>query len=318
MDQPTTELWLRVNGVQPAFGIEFGMQSPRADEYRASDPYRQANCSYSLLQWQGRRLVRHTLIDVGMGVVPSLLELEHQHGVHVVHEVVLSHSHFDHVCGLDWLANSVRTNRRPEQPRPLPVHASLECWRAGPELHFPYLADRSVRFQPLEAGRALELGDVRLWPFAVLHKETAPGALGFLVEHGVRRILLPCDFYRIPDEDDGRFSGADVCFLEATDWHPRTRKGHVSVLEGLELLRKWRPRRTYLVHYSGLDDRADYASDPINGPMSPTRMQHELDQVRGDLDVRLARHGMILGADTEWPSDESGPSLPAGEGGERR
>ena len=77
MNIPTTELLLRVNGIQAAFGIEFGLDSPRANEGRAGDPYRQANVSYSLVQRQDGQVVRHTLIDCGMGVVPSLLEFEH-------------------------------------------------------------------------------------------------------------------------------------------------------------------------------------------------------------------------------------------------
>ena len=76
MNEIRTEFLLRVNGIQAAFGIEFGLESPRADEGRASDPYRQANVSYSLVQRENGRVVRHTLIDVGMGVVPSLLEFE--------------------------------------------------------------------------------------------------------------------------------------------------------------------------------------------------------------------------------------------------
>ena len=80
----STELLLRVNGVQAAFGIEFGFASERADEGR-EEPYRQANVSYSLVQRRNGEIERHTLIDVGMGVVPSLLEFEATHGVHCVH-----------------------------------------------------------------------------------------------------------------------------------------------------------------------------------------------------------------------------------------
>ena len=49
MNAPTTEFLLRVNGIQPAFGVEFGGDSPRAAEARAADPYHQANVSYSLV-----------------------------------------------------------------------------------------------------------------------------------------------------------------------------------------------------------------------------------------------------------------------------
>jgi hypothetical protein len=62
MSTATTEFLLRVNGIQPAFGIEFGLESPRADEGRAGDPYRQANVSCSLVQWWDGPVERHTLI----------------------------------------------------------------------------------------------------------------------------------------------------------------------------------------------------------------------------------------------------------------
>ncbi|MEI8376315.1 MAG: hypothetical protein WCJ35_26135 [Planctomycetota bacterium] len=52
---------LRVNGIQAAFGFEFGLDSPRANEGRTVDPYRQANVSYSLVQRQDGQVVRHTL-----------------------------------------------------------------------------------------------------------------------------------------------------------------------------------------------------------------------------------------------------------------
>jgi len=44
------ELLPRVNGFQTAFGFEFGLESPRADEGRAGNPYRQANVSYSFVR----------------------------------------------------------------------------------------------------------------------------------------------------------------------------------------------------------------------------------------------------------------------------
>ena len=52
-----------------------------------SDPrFRQANVSYSRVQRENKQVVRHTLMDVRMGVVPSLLEFEHSHGARVVHD----------------------------------------------------------------------------------------------------------------------------------------------------------------------------------------------------------------------------------------
>src|SRR5690349_5120366 len=124
---------LRVNGICSAWMAEFGHQCAHCDELRVGDPYRMANVSYSLVQRSPRgELKRHTVVDLGMGVMQSLLDLERQHDVHVVHEVLLSHSHFDHVAHLDWLSNAVRRNGRPDQPRPLTVYCTQPCWDIGP------------------------------------------------------------------------------------------------------------------------------------------------------------------------------------------
>ena len=289
------ELLLRVNGIQPAFGIELGFDSPRTAEVRSTDPYRQANVSYSLVQRQDG--LRHTLVDVGMGVVPSLLELEQAHGVHVVDEVFLTHPHWDHFAQLDWLSMALLRNARAEQPRPLPIYASRECWETGPNRLFPHLAQRSD-FRPLQPGTAVPLGELVITPFAVDHGPKAPGALGFVADLGGRRIIFTGDFLHIPD--DSLLMGAEVVFMDANTWHPADYTGHQSVLGDLRLVEKWRPKRAYLVHYSGYEDR-NHPDQPVNGPLTLDRLRQELLTAAPGLDVQPARHGMILGADERWP-----------------
>ena len=85
MDVPTTELLLRVNGIQAAFGIEFGFDSERANEGRAADPYRQANVSYSLVQRrEGRVLIDGELGAQGMVVVEGTQRM--RNGIDVVYD----------------------------------------------------------------------------------------------------------------------------------------------------------------------------------------------------------------------------------------
>jgi glyoxylase-like metal-dependent hydrolase (beta-lactamase superfamily II) len=300
----TSELLLRVNGIQPAFGIEFGLSNPRADEARTYDPYRQANVSYSLVQRRDGQIERHTLIDVGMGVVPSLLEFEQTHGVHVVHEVLLTHPHFDHFAQLDWLSMCLVRSGRAYQPRPLPIYASPKCWEHGPSRIHRYLAERSD-FRPLQPGITITLGDLSVAPFAVDHGPGAPGALGFVIQHDSRKVVITGDFLRVPDEDDPIFCNADVVFLDANTWHPAEWTWHQSVLGNLRLIDKWRPQRAYLLHYSGYED-VQHAGDPVNSPMSTEQFRRELDRVRGSRDLRAAEHGMVLGDTTAWPTQDRG------------
>ena len=178
-----SELLLRVNGIQPAFGIEFGLESSRAKEGRAGDPYRQANVSYSLVQRKDGQAVRHTLLDCGMGVVPSLVDFEHSHGVHVVHEVLLTHPHLDHFAQLDWLSMCLLRSGRADQPQPLPIYASQRTFmthcsgyedRDYPEdsIHEPMSLGRfSAQLRRVAGGWDIQaarhgmiLGDTVLWP----------------------------------------------------------------------------------------------------------------------------------------------------------
>ena len=105
MSIPTADLLLRVNGIQAGLrrrvwhGQSAGQRRPGRRPLPPGQRLVLASCS-------GRTgsVVRHTLIDCGMGVVPSLLDFEQSHGVHVVHEVLLTHPHFDHFAQLDWLS----------------------------------------------------------------------------------------------------------------------------------------------------------------------------------------------------------------------
>lgn len=299
MGTSATELLLRVNGVQAAFGIELGFDSERANEGRRTNPYRQANVSYSLLQRREGRPVRHTLIDVGNGVVPSLLEFEVTHDVPVIHEVFITHPHYDHFAQIDWLSMALLRNERDDQPRPLPIYASEPCWETGPNRVFPYLAERS-EFRPLKPGISIPLDDMTITPLAVDHGPKAPGAMAFVVQHDSRRIFLSGDFLHLPDEDNSLLYGADVCFLDANTWHPAEWTWHQSVLGNLRLIEKWNPKRTYLVHYSGYEDR-EHLHDAINAPMDLERFREELHRVAGNRDIQPAVHGMILGGDMAWP-----------------
>jgi phosphoribosyl 1,2-cyclic phosphodiesterase len=292
------ELLLRVNGIQPAFGIELGQSGSRADEGRA-DPYRQTNVSYSLLQRRQGAIVRHTLVDCGMGVVPSLLEFERTHGVHVVDEVLLTHPHFDHFAQLDWLSMCLLRSGRAEQPWPLPIYASPACWEEGPVPVHRYLAERSD-FRPLQPGVAIVLGDLAVTPFAVDHGPKAPGAIGFVVQYGGRKCVIMGDFLRVPEEDNPLLFDADVIFLDANSWHPAEHTWHQSVLGDLRLIDKWRPKRAYLLHYSGYEDRS-HADDRVCGPLSFDRLRLELRHLAGDRDIQVAEHGMVLGDTVAWP-----------------
>ena len=216
-----------------------------------------------------------------------------------IHEVLLTHSHFDHFAQLDWLSMCLLRSGRSDQPCPLPIYASPECWENGPNRVHRYLAERSD-FRPLQPGIAVVLGNFVVTPFAVDHGPKAPGAVGFVLQHGNRKIVITGDFLRVPEEDNPLLFDADVMFLDANTWHPAEGAWHQSVLGNLRLIDKWRPKRAYMIHYSGYEDR-EHTGDPVSSPLSQEQLRHELQCVTGDRDIRPAEHGMVLGDTVPWP-----------------
>ena len=72
------------------------------------------------------------------------------------------------------------------------------------------------------------------------------------------------------------------------------------MLGNLHLIDKWRPKRAYMVHYSGYEDR-EHAGDPVSGPMDAARFRDELCRVADGRDIRPTEHGMVLGDKLPWP-----------------
>jgi phosphoribosyl 1,2-cyclic phosphodiesterase len=144
------------------------------------------------------------------------------------------------------------------------------------------------------------LGGLTLTPFCVDHGPKAPGALGFVVQNGQRKIVITGDFLRIPDEDNPLLFDADVMFLDANTWHPADRTWHQSVLGNLRLIDKWRPKRAYMVHYSGYEDR-EHLDVAIHIPMGLGQFQQELQRIAQGRDIQPAEHGMVLGDNVPWP-----------------
>ncbi len=300
-------LQLRVNGIHSAWMAEFGHDCAHCNEIRDADPYRVANVSYSLIQRRpDGAMRRHTLVDCGLGVMQSLLDFERTHDVHVVHEVFLSHSHFDHVAHLDWLSSAVRRNGRRDQPRPLTVHCTEPCWQTGPQRLFPWLAGSAMVHNPVVPGRAIDVGALRVTPIAVEHGSTAPGAVSYAIEvlapdpGDPKKVVLTCDLLRPASANDPAWFGADVCFIEANTWNRNPDTGHQCIKDALQLVRTWGARRTYLIHYSGYED-ARHVHSEVNRPLTWDELGRQVRRAAPDLDVRIAHHGMILPLDEHWP-----------------
>lgn len=134
------------------------------------------------------------LIDAGTGVGDlSLAQMSR------VTDVLLTHSHLDHVCGLAFMADNLFDLIE----RPLRVHATAETikalrdhlfnWVIWPD--FSQLPDAEhplITFHELEPGVPLELCGLGITAFEVLH--TVP-AVGYAIDSGNGVFVFSGDTY---------------------------------------------------------------------------------------------------------------------------
>ncbi len=106
--------------------------------------------------------------------------------------------------------------------------------------------------------------------------------------------MISGDFLGVVEEECPLLFAADVMFPDANTWHPAEWTWRQSILGNLSLVDKWRPRRTYLLHYSGYED-GQHQGDSGVGPMNPARLGEQLRQLAGQRDIQPAVHGMVLG-----------------------
>ncbi|MHB8577931.1 MAG: MBL fold metallo-hydrolase [Dehalococcoidia bacterium] len=319
------ELTVRVNGHHAAWPAKFADDGPRAADVRRA-PYHAANTSVSLLVRRDGELLLHLLVDAGMGVINSLLELQESAAVDRIDAVALTHPHFDHIAGMDWLLASCSRSRVPGQQWPLPVVCSPDCFKAvfGRRGLFHWWHS-AVEHRPIEAGAPVVVAGregvwLRLAAVPVEHGPTAPGAVIYAIEFEadgvVRKIGLAWDMLRLaPNADPAPLANCDLLFVDSMTVHPqpdlerpgRHRNWHISVEESLLLTAPWAPRRTYQIHYSGSHDE-DPPPHACTMPTATRALTHfELEQLASGLglrlgrDLRVAAHGLTIPGQQPWP-----------------
>jgi phosphoribosyl 1,2-cyclic phosphodiesterase len=325
LDEPT-QLLLRVNGRNGTWVGDF-YQDTSKDVALHLDPYRRANTSVSLILRRGGETLLHVLVDVGFGALNSLLEFQYQSHVNRVDALMLTHPHFDHIAGLDWLAAIVRRSDVPGQPKPLPLYCTLPCYEEAIGRRFTWLKDL-FSLRTINSGEPFRVegnegASIAVTPLGVWHGPTAPGSVIYSIEAGAqrRRVVLAWDMlHLLPDVDDTPVRDADLLLVDSTSWHPQYASDdatgmrhhntwHRSVEEWLTQIPIWRPKRTYLIHYSGFSDSTAHTGCPnpewakITGVLSEMelRAQTKRESERLGIDLRVAQHAMLVPVDEPWP-----------------
>lgn len=180
--------------------------------------------------------------------------------------VIYTHSHADHVLGLDDVFPlSVRSGRA------MPAYASVETLDQlkitfrylFAENRYPGIADVDLR----AIDGPFEVGDLKFQPIEVFHGEMP--VLGFRIGD----LGYVTDVSRIPDSSLRKLEGLKYLVLDGLRYRPHV--SHFSLEQATEIAARMQPEMTYLIHMSH-----DVDHDEGNKLLPPS--------------VRLSYDGLVL------------------------
>lgn len=188
--------------------------------------------------------------------------------------VLLTHSHADHVVGLDELRRYNYLQRQ-----------ILDCWALSETFDvirggFGYAFSETLRYglpnlqaRTFQPGQSFEVGALRIMPLAVDHA-SVPCA-GFIVSRSgdARRLAYVVDCKRLPEETEAVLRGVEMLVLDML--RPQPHPKHFNLEEALAAVERLQPRETWFTHISHETD-------------------HEEIQKRLPQGVRLAYDGLTI------------------------
>ncbi|HEX5322593.1 MAG TPA: MBL fold metallo-hydrolase [Capsulimonadaceae bacterium] len=176
---------------------------------------------------------------------PELRLMATRFKVNHVDAVLFTHSHADHVFGLDDLR---AYNFLQEEPIPLYAEKNVleDIQRVFQYCFVPtQLAGGkpNLELKEIEPGRPLTLGGLCVLPMRVFH-----GSLPILAFKFGEKAAYVTDVSEIPDETWEKLKGLDVLLLDAVRRRPHPTHYHME--KALEVVAELKPKRTFFVHLS--------------------------------------------------------------------
>lgn len=221
----------------------------------SADPHDRRTRPSIMLEYGGRCVVIDTTPDFRQQAIRE----------HISHldAVVYTHSHADHVLGLD----DVRplSFRSPEK---IPLYAFPATADALQKI-FRYIFDADYKYggiarvQLKHINGSLELFGANFDPIKILHGDAEIHGFRF----GTAAYLT--DFSDIPPESMDRLHGLDILFLDALRHKPHPT--HSTVANSLRLVEELKPKRAFFTHISH-----DLPHEETNQSLPPhVRLAHD-------------------------------------------
>ena len=190
-----------------------------------------------------------------------------------VDALFVTHTHADHINGIDdlrainWL-----------QRRPIPVYSTQENLdHLGRFYDYCFNPPKQgggvpkLELHPVERGVAFDFRGVRVTPIPVWHGSIE--VMGYRFDDFV--YMTDCN--RIPESSRPLSQGADTLVLSAL--RPKSHSTHFSVSEAVEEAKRYSPRKTYFIHMThDLDYSRTNASLPEDNALLYDGQQLEVPQ----------------------------------------
>ncbi len=167
--------------------------------------------------------------------------------VELVHAAVFTHSHADHIFGLDDLRIfGYRLDRDIplycEEPVERQLRASFGYAFESSSINAHHFSKPRLAFRRIEDDGPFELLGLTVRPIRLMHGDLP--ILGFRV----RDFAYCTDVSAIPDESWPLLDGLDTLVIDALRDEPHPT--HFSIGQALDVVRRVKPRRAYLTHLS--------------------------------------------------------------------
>ncbi len=279
------DLYVRINGVLP--DIDKGAAA--------------ANTSLSVF-YQGF----HLLVDAGNGVEQSIKK--GASGKYLPDAILITHARRQHISDLPILT---RENAK--------VYCTAECIHQIAEM-LPSLAS-SPLFSPITPGTPFEVGAFSVISVAADNAGDQPGLPGsviYIIKAGERKIVAGWDFLKLRIDDENIIWNPDLLVLGTETYNDHPSTGMISISEAYNIVRSWKAKLCYVLHYSGEKDREDAKNQWHRGPqrpLSPEELQKAIDDNlrvsgrEGKFVIKVAKEGMTWRPE-EMIEEEGEPTGP--------